>query len=239
VESNHTLNGSLNRGSIFKLDRNGLVIELHQEPTDRYEILLGNHSDIPHELHRGKKSDGRFGEMNSECILEQPGDEGVLNASLGLDSSMLNEGCNRYLFASSSRSPITRMLACRTFHHAFQPFDSSDRARHCDTYNSSRCAGAGVSPSLEVVTSGTANRATVARSLGARMLELRLNRALRRFQDQVRHRIQRRCELKLFVVLRMQYVFRSRSRTRAALAIQRFIRKKQMPPPQNILHGTS
>jgi hypothetical protein len=62
-----------------------------------------------------------------------------------------------------------------------------------------------------------------------RYWELRLNRAIRRFQEQIRCRIQRRCELRLFVVLRLQFVCRSRNRARAAALIQRFVRNKVLP----------
>lgn len=56
------------------------------------------------------------------------------------------------------------------------------------------------------------------------VIEMRLRRIIRRFQRMIRRYITRLCELRLFAALRMQFVFRSRSRTRAALRIQRFVR---------------
>ena len=68
------------------------------------------------------------------------------------------------------------------------------------------------------------------RRLERRLWELRLNRALRRFQEQIRTRIQRRCELRMFVILRVQFIYRARSRARAALTIQRFMRRMKEAP---------
>lgn len=56
------------------------------------------------------------------------------------------------------------------------------------------------------------------------VFEMRLRRIIRRFQRMIQQRITRLCELRLFAALRVQFVFRSRSRTRAALRIQRFVR---------------
>jgi hypothetical protein len=80
--------------------------------------------------------------------------------------------------------------------------------------------------SYEVSINRVQNAGQTVRRLERRLWELRLNRALRRFQGQIRGRIQRRCELRLFVILRMQFMYRSRNRIRAAVRIQRFVREK-------------
>lgn len=103
--------------------------------------------------------------------------------------------------------------------------------RRCDTYQSAS-SSTSVNPSVyEVYAAGTGNPNRTTRTLLGRLWELRLQRALRRFQDRVRHRMQRRCELRLFVGLRMQYIYRCRSRIRAARSIQRFVRNKLFLTP--------
>ena len=57
------------------------------------------------------------------------------------------------------------------------------------------------------------------------LLEMRIRRALRRFQELIRQRSQRRCELRRFIVLRLEFLHINRRRMRAAIKIQRFIRK--------------
>jgi hypothetical protein len=59
-----------------------------------------------------------------------------------------------------------------------------------------------------------------------RLMELRLRWALRRIRDRFVIPLQRRCELKQFVVLRIQYLYRRRNRVRAAITIQKFIRNR-------------
>lgn len=83
------------------------------------------------------------------------------------------------------------------------------------------------------VSAGNVHANQTVRRLVRRLIELRLTRAIRQFQDRVRSRIRRRCELRQFVVLRMQYICRRRSRARAAVAIQRFFRSRLCSKPFN------
>lgn len=94
----------------------------------------------------------------------------------------------------------------------------------CDTYRSSEGRK---DQTYEASSDRGQRRDAQIHRLERRLWESRLNRALRRFQEQIRSRIQRRCELRLFVILRMQFVYRSRSRLRAAMTIQRFMRRKR------------
>ena len=89
-------------------------------------------------------------------------------------------------------------------------------------YNSGKNGGDG--GGYEVSRSGGATGRGV-RQIEQRIIELRLRWAMRRIQQRMVHSFQRRCEMRLFVILRLQYLFRRRrSRTRAAVTIQRFIR---------------
>lgn len=101
--------------------------------------------------------------------------------------------------------------------------EESMPVRKFDGYHSSQSQG---SKSYEASDSRLHTANTGLLRMERRYWELRLNRALRRFQEQIRFRLQRRCELRIFVVLRMQFVFRTRSRSRAAVVIQRFVRSK-------------
>ena len=89
-------------------------------------------------------------------------------------------------------------------------------------YNSEKRAGN--EGDFEVSRAGGATGRGV-RQIEQRILELRLRWALRRIQQRMVYSFQRRCEMRLFVVLRLQYLYRRRrSRIRAAVTIQRFIR---------------
>ena len=89
-------------------------------------------------------------------------------------------------------------------------------------YDSGKNSGA--SNGYEVSRTGGATGQGV-RQIEQRIIELRLRWALRRIQQRLVHSYQRRCEMRLFVILRLQYLFRRRrSRIRAAVTIQRFIR---------------
>lgn len=95
----------------------------------------------------------------------------------------------------------------------------------CDNHQSDYNRNEKPSPSLDV--SGQDPNALRAVSQLQRVLnELRLFRLIRRFRDNVRQRLERRCELRQFVVLRMQYLIRARTRLRSAIRIQRFVRKQ-------------
>ena len=91
-----------------------------------------------------------------------------------------------------------------------------------DTSNSSY-SQANIPPNRyeESATGGTNN---LTRQLLQSIIERRLQRALRRLIDEIQEKIRRRCEMRLLIVLRLQFVFRYRSRIRAAITIQRFMR---------------
>jgi hypothetical protein len=59
-----------------------------------------------------------------------------------------------------------------------------------------------------------------------RLLQLRLRWAIRRIHQGLIIPLQRKCELKMFVVLRLQYLYRRRNRIRAAITIQKFVRHR-------------
>jgi len=89
-------------------------------------------------------------------------------------------------------------------------------------YNSGSGGDAG--KSLDVPRNGGATGQGL-RQVEQRIIDLRLRWALRRIRQRLVISFQRRCEMRLFVILRLQYLFRRRrSRIRAALTIQRFIR---------------
>jgi hypothetical protein len=90
-------------------------------------------------------------------------------------------------------------------------------------YNSGR-SGDGGGEGYEVSRNGGATGRGV-RQIEQRIIELRLRWAMRRIQERMVNSFQRRCEMRLFVIIRLQYLFRRRrSRIRAAVTIQRFIR---------------
>ena len=89
-------------------------------------------------------------------------------------------------------------------------------------YNNEKREGNG--EGYEVSRTGGATGRGV-RQIEQRILELRLRWALRRIQQRMVYSFQRRCEMRLFVILRLQYLYRRRrSRVRAAVTIQRFLR---------------
>jgi len=90
-------------------------------------------------------------------------------------------------------------------------------------YNSGK-SGDGGGEGYEVSRNGGPTGRGV-RQIEQRIIELRLRWAMRRIQERMVNSFQRRCEMRLFVILRLQYLFRRRrSRIRAAVTIQRFIR---------------
>lgn len=91
----------------------------------------------------------------------------------------------------------------------------------CDSGNSS--SGSSGS-SQRILDTESSNTNTAGRDRERYLLELRLRWAIRRLQEHIRVMIQRKCEMRLFVVLRMQYVYRSR--VRAARVIQKFVRER-------------
>lgn len=101
--------------------------------------------------------------------------------------------------------------------------------RKCDTGQSSGSNGSG-NQRIHDVDSRDGTAGGNGRSRENYLLELRLRWAIRRLQEHIRVSIQRRCELRLCAILRMQYAFRTRLRVRAATVIQRFARRKFLWP---------
>ena len=95
----------------------------------------------------------------------------------------------------------------------------------CEAGHNNGGKGAGGSSDRFEATRGGGATGRAAGQLEQRILDLRLRWALRRIQQRMVFSFQRRCEMRTFVALRLQYLYRRRrSRIRAALTIQRFIR---------------
>ena len=100
----------------------------------------------------------------------------------------------------------------------------------CDTHQTAQNRGASINNNgLEVSVQDPNARRALAQ-LQRVLNELRLSRLIRRYRENVRQRLERRCELQQFVVLRIQYLIRMRSRLRAAVRIQRFVRHHCLGP---------
>jgi uncharacterized membrane protein len=92
----------------------------------------------------------------------------------------------------------------------------------CDKGASSQAPNSGRVSRLDTEVTPSQN---ARHQLALALLDLRLKRALRRFRELIRQRSQRKCELRLFVVLRLEFLQRNRRRIRAAIKIQRFLRR--------------
>ena len=107
-----------------------------------------------------------------------------------------------------------------------------------DSANSSYTGGPPTESTYETNTNSLHATATIHR-FERRLAELRLRRTIRRFQARIIQILQRKCEMRRFVILRLQFVCRARNRVRAAVCIQRFVRSRIIrytSPPQIMLH---
>ena len=230
---NHTCNCSLYSGAILQLDSNCLVVQLHQKPKDVIAPGLRQICSIPHQLHLGKILRTALFKMNDQLLTrlhdnyERENMRRVLTStySSGLASVI---DCVQKLESASILCPAQPELGdCWS---SWKPGTCNKADIRVPSHRFERESPPKVNQSTAhtgyEVSVGINNTNQATRRLERRLIELRLSRAIRRFQDRVRHRIQRRCELRQFVVLRMQFICRNRSRTRAAVAIQRFFRTK-------------
>ncbi len=87
---------------------------------------------------------------------------------------------------------------------------------------------------------GSLNGNATTRHFANLVWELRIRRALRRLHDWTVITLRRRCEMRLFIALRVQFLYRARTRRRAAAIIQRFYRKRTKHPRGALLpHNTA
>jgi hypothetical protein len=122
-------------------------------------------------------------------------------------------------------------------------FPSAEKARYrkLDSAGSgnSGSASGGSGRELDRPAEGQMNHNGINSLMATILWEMRLRRALRRLQDWTVMTIRRRCELRVFIALRVQYLFRSRKRRLAVLTIQRFYRKRRMTEGPLCPHNTA
>ena len=160
---------------------------------------------------------------NTRGFLKGLGMASAMDAVSIQDPSSFTNSVQSCLSTRSMRNDVQHAFEsdAQGFKDAFKRFN----VRKCDTANSSYSNGSGGGQRSYENLGRNTNGGQTTRNRENYLLELRLRWAIRRLQEHIRYVIQRKCEMRLFVILRMQYVYRRRSRIRAATTIQRFVRK--------------
>jgi len=211
-------------GSIFQLDRHGLIAELHQEPI--FEKNLASRkakhtSQVASESLRKKLLNALFAMAPQGSCIRISGR--ALSQQQHLVAG-LEVVFYRYIAAAPFLLAALLMETILARLHAMGPSCIPPVVK-VDNYQSDYQRNNNPDRSLEVsVQDPNVRRGVI--QLQRVLNEWRLFRLIRRFQENVRRRVERRCELREFVVLRMQFLVRSRSRLRAVIRIQRFVRDR-------------
>jgi len=183
----------------------------------------------------------------TSCIVRNPGFGKFFAMTPGLSCS--NESNIIHPVPASKRSPSTQLNSIRDGKDycrydkvlELQDRDFGTGSKFMHVHEGPSCVGIPImrlESSSSYNNQGTAHigsgyevsRASGGRALGAaeqRLMELRLRWALRRIHERLIIPLHRRCEMRLFLALRMQFLYRRRrSRIRAAITIQKFVRNR-------------